>query len=92
MSIPPYKKLHPYVLKALKQLGGAAPVRDVENAVADMLNLTAKERGEIHKDKRTKLSYRVAWARFKLKKEGYLESSIRGVSVLSDKGKNIFLE
>jgi restriction endonuclease Mrr len=89
MPIPPYKKLHPYVLKALKELGGEAPVKDVERVVADMLNLTPEERQEIHKDKLTKLSYRVAWSRFYLKKKGLLESAKRGVSVLSEKGKEI---
>lgn len=87
MPIPPYEKLHKYVLKAVNQLGGSAPVREVERIVADMLLLTSEEREEIHKGSQTKLTYRVAWSRFYLKKQGLLESAKRGVSVLSEKGK-----
>lgn len=87
MPIPPYKQLCDYILKALNQFGGSAPVADVERAVADLLHLSPAERNEIYKGKQTKLGHKIAWARFYLKKNGLLESSKRGVSVLSEKGK-----
>lgn len=87
MSIPPYPQLRIYVLKALRILGGSAKVSDVENLVAEMLQLSDTERTELHKLGKTRLAYRVAWARFALKKEGMLERSKRGVSVLSEKGR-----
>lgn len=89
MPIPPYKQLNTYILKALKNFDGEASIPDLENAVADLLHLTPSERNEIHKGKGTKLHYRIAWARFYLKKQGLLESSKRGFSVLSKKGKSI---
>lgn len=87
MAIPPYPELCNSVLKALHQLGGSAKVADVERTVADLLHLSAADRAEMRSPKQTRLSYRVAWARFYLKKKGYLESTKRGVSVLSEKGK-----
>lgn len=75
------------MLRALYALGGTAPVAELENRVADMLGLSLAEKSEIHKGKVTRLSYRIAWSRFHLKKKGFLESSKRGVSVLSETGK-----
>lgn len=88
MPIPQYKELHNLVLKAIKQLGGSAPIANVERVVGDLLKLSPAERKEIHKGKQTKLGHRIAWSRFYLKKQGFLESSERGVSTLSEKGKN----
>jgi restriction endonuclease Mrr len=88
MTIPLYRDMLPTVLRALQELGGQAKTQDVERAVADILGLTQEERTAIHQGKKTTLSYRVAWARFALKKQGLLDSSIkRGTSALSDKGK-----
>ena len=87
MGIPPYPQLKKVVLKAVQQHGGEAPISDVERTVADMLGLSDTERSAQHFFGMTKLGYRVAWARFALKREGYLASSKRGVSVLTEKGR-----
>jgi restriction system protein len=89
MPIPPYSELSKYVLKALYQKGGTASVKKVESMVADMLKLTPRERAEMHANGKTRLSHRIAWARFDLKKKGFLESSKRGFSVLSKKGRSV---
>jgi len=88
MTLPLYKDMLGTVLQALNRLGGTAKTSDVERVVADILKLTPAEREAMHAGKKTKLHYRVAWARFALKKEGLLESSVeRGTSTLSEKGK-----
>lgn len=87
MRIPRYKELSQYVLRAVYELGGSAPVGVVEQKVADLLNLSPKERSKIHNGTSTELSYHVAWARFNLKKKGLLASAKRGFSVLSEQGR-----
>ncbi|MFA5022748.1 MAG: winged helix-turn-helix domain-containing protein [Candidatus Paceibacterota bacterium] len=88
MALPLFKNIYGTVLIALRDLGGTASVKDVENKVAEILNLPEEDRKKMHRDNQTKLSERVAWARYYLKRKGFLESSKRGTSVLSEKGKN----
>lgn len=61
----------------------------MEERVADILELSDKEINEIHQGNRTKLSYRLAWARNYLKRFGLLENSTRGVWSLTSKGLKI---
>lgn len=90
MPIPRNKELSRYVLQAVHELGGSAPISAVEHKVAELLGLTSEERAEIRTGAITKLSHHVAWARFSLKKQGLLASAKRGFSVLSEKGKELF--
>lgn len=91
MKLPLFKNIYGVVLLALRSLGGEASVKVLEERVADMLKLSAEDRRKIHRGNQTKLSERVAWARYYLKRNGFLESSKRGVSVLSEKGKNVLV-
>lgn len=86
MPIPTYDKLFNPLLAAIKQLGGSASIREQEQKVAEMLNLNEKEVNEIHRGNRTKLSYRLAWARNYLKRYGLLDNSQRGVWSLTAEG------
>jgi len=70
----------------MQQLGGSASVTEQEDTVAANLRLTEKEIAEIHRGTRTKLSYRLAWARNYLKRFGLLENSTRGVWSLTPEG------
>lgn len=54
--------------------------------MADILKLSEKEINEIHTGNRTKLSYRLAWARNYLKRYGLLDNSKRGVWSLTPSG------
>jgi len=63
MAIPTYDGLFNPLLRALRELGGSASVSEQEGAVAGILKLTEEEEAEIHRGNRTKLSYRLAWAR-----------------------------
>jgi restriction system protein len=71
----------------MRELGGSASVAEQENKVAELLGLSDEEAAEIHRGNRTKLSYRLAWARNYLKRAGLLENSARGVWALTGKGR-----
>ena len=51
--------------------------------------MSDEEASEIHHGNRTKLSYRLAWARNYLKRYGILENSSRGVWALTARGQSI---
>lgn len=86
MTIPKFDGFFVPLLKALHELGGSATVAEQESAVARELRLSEKEIAEIHRGSRTKVSYRLAWARNYLKWYGLIENSKRGVWSLTTKG------
>jgi len=89
MAIPTYDNLFNPLLVAIRQLGGSASISEQERVVAEILRLTDKEIAEIHRGNRTKLSYRLAWARNYLKRYGVLDNSTRGIWSLTAKGLKI---
>lgn len=82
-----YDDLFNPTLKALKKLGGSGSVSEIEEEVAQILNLSENEINEIHRESTTKLTYRLAWARNYLKRYGLIENSSRGVWALTDEGQ-----
>jgi len=89
MPVPTFDGLFNPLLHAIRDLGGSASVAEQEDKIAELLNLSDEEASEIHRGNRTKLSYRLAWARNYLKRAGLLENSARGVWALTAKGKTI---
>lgn len=87
MSVPNYEHLFNPLLEALRKLGGSATIEELESEVSTILALSEKDINELHRGSRTKLSYRLAWARTYLKRYGLLENSARGVWSLTDKGE-----
>ncbi|WP_341910795.1 restriction endonuclease [Polaromonas sp. YR568] len=87
MPIPKYDDLFNPLLQAVRNLGGSASVAEQEDEVATILKLTDAEVSEIHRGNRTKLSYRLAWARNYLKRYGVLDDSSRGVWALTSEGQ-----
>src|SRR5438552_8189499 len=83
MPVPTYDGLFNPLLRAIRERGGSASVAEQEDKVAQLLNLSDQEASEIHRGNRTKLSYRLAWARNYLKRVGLLENSARGVWALT---------
>jgi len=71
----------------MRALGDSASISEQEDKVAELLNFSDKEASEIHRGNRTKLGYRLAWARNYLKRAGLLENSAHGVWALTAKGK-----
>lgn len=87
MPVPTFDRLFNPLLQAMKELGGSASIAEQEDKVAELLELSDTEAAEIHRGNRTKLSYRLAWARNYLKRAGLLENSARGVWALTAEGK-----
>jgi restriction system protein len=86
MVVPTFDCLFNPLLKALHELGGSASIPEMEDKVAEILNLTEQEVNEIHRGNRTKLSYRLAWARTYLKNYGLINNSEIGIWSLTSKG------
>lgn len=86
MSVPTYEELFNPQLKALHYLGGSGTVREIESKVADLMQLSESDIGEIHRGNQTKLSYRLAWGRTYLKRYGLLENSEKGIWRLTSAG------
>jgi len=86
MSIPTYDKLFNPLLAAIRKLGGSASISEQERVVAELLSLSEREVAEIHRGNRTKLSYRLGWARDYLKRYGMLDNSERGIWSLTPEG------
>lgn len=82
-----YDDLFNPTLKALKKLGGSGAVNEIEEEVAQLLNLSEEATNEIHRESTTKLTYRLAWARNYLKRYGLIENSSRGIWALTEEGK-----
>lgn len=89
MPIPTYDDLFNPVMRALHDLGGSGSNSEIDERVSKLLNLTEDEINEIHLGNRTKLSYRLAWARNYLKRFGLLDNSSRGVWALTVEGRSI---
>lgn len=73
-------------LTALHNLGGSGSRSEIEEQVANILNLTDEQVNEIHRGNTTKLTYRLAWAKNYLKHYGLLENSSRGIWSLTEEG------
>ncbi|WKZ27743.1 MAG: restriction endonuclease [Candidatus Dojkabacteria bacterium] len=87
MAVPKYDDLFQPLLDALHQLGGSGTVEEINEKVAEMLNLSEDDVNEIHKGTATKLAYRSGWSKNYLKRYGLIENSERGVWRLTLKGQ-----
>jgi len=75
------------LLKALHNLGGSATIAEIEEEVAGIMKLTDDEVNDIHEGSKTKFSYRLAWSRTYLKRNGLIDNSTIGVWALTPKGQ-----
>jgi restriction system protein len=76
------------VINALRELGGSGRPSEVGPIVARELNLPEEVLEERIRSGQSKFDNQVAWARFYLVKEGYIDSSRHGVWALTEKGRN----
>ena len=74
------------VLDALRQLDGSGTPSEVTNKVAENLNIPETQQTELLKSGSPRFANQVAWARNYLKLEGYIDSSKKGVWVLTEAG------
>lgn len=88
-KVPQFDEMFNPLIQAVKLLGGSATNAEIEEKVAEIMNLTEDQLNEVHRGNRTKFSYRLAWTRNYLKNYGLLENSERGVWSLTEKGRSI---
>lgn len=79
------------LLDALRTLGGSGTPSEVAEQIAKDLSLSDDAQNELIASGKPRYTNQVAWARFYLIREGYLESSKRGVWSLTEKGRNATL-
>ena len=89
METPTHDDMLEPLFLCLKDLGGSASVDELEEKVADLMNLSEEQISDIHRGNITKFSYRLAWSRTYLKHFGVVENSSRGVWVLTSKGQKL---
>jgi len=88
MEVPRFDKLISPTLVALHALGGSATIDEITQRVILDLSLPDKVVDVPHsRGNRTKLEYRLAWARTYLKKYGLIKNSDRGVWALTPEGQ-----
>lgn len=91
-SVPTFDKMMNPLIRALKNLGGSATIEEMENEVAEIMQLSDEQLELLHDAERssqTEVGYRLAWTRTYLKKYGLLENSSRGVWALTKKGREV---
>lgn len=88
-NIPTVDELYMPVLKALKTLDGSANIEELNQKVFELMKLPDSVLSIPHGDGRSKIEYRLAWARTRLKMTGYLENSARAIWSLVDPNINL---
>lgn len=89
MAIPDYETLMLPVLESLRE-GEVKSISDLANEMADRFNLTDSEREErTPHGKSTIITSRTHWARTYLKQAGLISFPQRGLTLISDKGREV---
>jgi restriction system protein len=79
------------LLDALRALGGSGTPEEATDRVAEICNIPESEQNELMESGQPRFRNQVAWARFYLKREGLLDSSMRGIWRLTEKGQGTHL-
>src|SRR5580700_4597259 len=83
-NVPTVEELYVPTLQALKDLGGSAYIDELNEKVYEIMRLPEHVLNVPHGNGRTKIEYRLAWTRTRLKIAGYLENSSRAIWALHD--------
>lgn len=75
------------LLDALRELGGSGRPSEVTDQIAKALAIPDSVQNEQLASGNSRFANQVAWARFYLVRDGYLDSSRKGVWSLTDKGR-----
>jgi restriction system protein len=81
-----YDELFNPTLQALHKLGGSGSVDEIEEQVANIMQLSDEQINAVHHGTISMLKYKLAWSRNYLKTFGLLENSHRGIWALTDQG------
>ena len=79
------------ILDALRGLGGSGTPDEVVEKSAQDLKVPEKVQNELISSGESRFRNQIAWARFYLVREGFLDSSRRGVWSLTEQGRNTTL-
>lgn len=74
-ALPKNAELVEVVIKSLQNLGGIGSNDQIRAEVIKILSLPSEVVDEIHSGKRTKLEYKLAWARTIAKQRGLIETA-----------------
>ena len=86
-DLPAFEAYFVPTVRALRNRGGSATIEEMEDDVADLMQLSDDVRSVLHGDgPRTQFEYLLAWVRTYLKKVGLAENSERGVWRLTQEG------
>ena len=75
------------ILHSLREMGGSATAAEVTDAVIEREDLPEELLEQINKNGQSKVRNQIAWARMYLVHSGHIDSSLRGVWRLTDKGQ-----
>ncbi|WP_121812976.1 restriction endonuclease [Mucilaginibacter kameinonensis] len=90
LGVPQVNELVKPTVQALLSLGGSGNIQEINDKVYDLTKLPEEILNIPHsKDGRTQIDYRLAWARTRLRLQGLLENSSRGVWTLTNPNINI---
>lgn len=89
---PPLPTVHTLVwptLCAVRAIGHSGTLEEIDQAVIDRERFTDEQQAVLHKEgPRSKIEYRLAWARTHLKGMGLLDNSTRGVWATTERGRS----
>lgn len=94
MAVPKFDYMFNPLLRALRAFGGSASTAELEDKVAEYLDLSEEDIRRSHggkgrKRSETRFGYNLGWSRSYLKKYGLIDNPYRGEWVLTEKGKRI---
>ena len=93
MNIPTHADLLWPTLKILKQRGGSSSIRELEEDVASLLQLSDEVLDVPHGDgPKSEVNYRAAWARTRLRLIRAVDNTSRGIWAITVRGRSIGTE
>ena len=89
-ELPRYPSYVYPTLQVIKDRGGSATIEEIEDGVAERMNLSDQALSIPHGETgRTEFQYKLAWVRTYLKKFGSIANSERGVWSITDAGEKL---
>lgn len=89
VAIPTHVDLLWPTLEAVREIGGSGTIDEINERVIDREGYTEEQQAVLHNEgPRTKIEYRLAWARTYLKAMGAVDNSERAVWSVTDAGRS----
>jgi restriction system protein len=90
VQIPHHEEMMWPVLVAVRRLGGAARIEEIDEAVIAAEGFSDEQLAQLHKDgPRSEIEYRLAWSRTYLKRMGLLANERRGTWTTTAPGRTV---